>query len=151
MGWSSFAAHNGWLGSKHQLIKIVLHAFFFFFNVQVMPCQRRPCVWSILVSVFATWQRTIQAQVLDTKISSLNESAHVRAVDTKIYSRSVYEADLELLSVCSTAHPTFPPVKLHVTCACVWASWEREKERVCANEAPMVWFSTFCYVYFGGM
>ena len=30
--------------------------------------------------------------------------------------------------MCSTAHPTFPPVGLHVTCTCAWASGERERE-----------------------
>ena len=41
--------------------------------------------------------------------------------------RSVYEPDSQTFFVHSAAHPTFPPMKLHVTCTCVRARREREQ------------------------
>ena len=41
----------------------------------------------------------------------------------------------------STAHPTFPPVGLHVTCTCALASGEREREREGEKEQmKLQWF-----------
>ena len=65
--------------------------------------------------------------------------------------RSVYEPDSYNFSVYSTSHPT-SPVKLHVTCTCVWASRgererERERERECKWSSNGLIFSLLVCVF----
>ena len=67
---------------------------------------------------------------------------------------SVWTRLLELLCVFNCS-PYFSSCKTPCDLHLCWASRERERkrerERESKNEAPMVWFSAFWYVYFGGM
>ena len=63
-----------------------------------------PVTWNKLPLLCTSYSNTIPVQN-STKNNTIPLSVRTRL--------------LELLCVCSTAHPTFPPVKLHVTCTCV--------------------------------